>query len=196
MRSVLKGGDEIKDTGEFDPLAPQDGTVIGDDFIVGEIVRPGRMLFEISDESIRWVVAHLQPDDATRVNVGTPAQVSPDSEHGLKGSVVLIHPRLEENTRTRAARIEVRDNANRLHPGQFVRATLQTVAGALVIAAPRLSVVLLRGAATVFKAKDGAFQPQRIRIEQTSDGWSEIRASLARARPSPPRICSSSSRWC
>ncbi len=80
MRSVLKGGDKIKDTGEFDPLAPQDGTVIGDDFIVGEIVRPGRMLFEISDESIRWVEAHLQLDHTARVNVGTSAQVSLDSE--------------------------------------------------------------------------------------------------------------------
>jgi cobalt-zinc-cadmium efflux system membrane fusion protein len=43
--AVLTGGDEIKATGEFDLLAPQDSTVISDDFTVGEIVRPERMLF-------------------------------------------------------------------------------------------------------------------------------------------------------
>ena len=50
IKQLLDSGKAERADGRFQLLAPQDGTVIRDDFIVGELVEPGRVLFEISDE--------------------------------------------------------------------------------------------------------------------------------------------------
>ena len=62
--------------GTFDLLAPQAGTVIQDEFVQGELVQPGRVLFEITDETVRWVEAQMSPADAQRVAVGDQARVA------------------------------------------------------------------------------------------------------------------------
>ena len=51
IKQLVASGKAELANGRFQLLAPQDGTVIRDDFIVGELVEPGRVLFEISDES-------------------------------------------------------------------------------------------------------------------------------------------------
>ncbi|HHH35888.1 MAG TPA: efflux RND transporter periplasmic adaptor subunit, partial [Gammaproteobacteria bacterium] len=47
IQALLRQGDVSQATGDFKLAAPQAGTVIQDDFIVGEFVEPGRVLFEI-----------------------------------------------------------------------------------------------------------------------------------------------------
>jgi membrane fusion protein, heavy metal efflux system len=178
VNALLGQGDASKATGEFDLLAPRDGTVISDAFVMGEMVQPGRVLFEISDESIRWVEAHLSPEDAVQVTVGAPARVSPDGEHWFEGTVAQLHHRLEETTRTRAVRITVHNNPDTLHPGEFVTVALAMAASAPVIAVPDQAVVLMGDGPTVFKAEGDEFHPQQVQVGQTSNGWTEIRAGL------------------
>ena len=50
VEQLLKSGDASKATGGFDLLSLQDGTVIRDDFVAGELIEPGRVLFEIRDD--------------------------------------------------------------------------------------------------------------------------------------------------
>ena len=111
--------------GTFDLLAPQAGTVIRDDFVRGEFVSPGRMLFEISDESRVWVEARLTALEAAHVELGAPVQVhvGPDT---FAGKVVQLHHALDEATRTLPVRIEVANPAERLHPGMFVQTRIES----------------------------------------------------------------------
>lgn len=135
IEALLKEGDVSRAAGSFELLSPQQGTVISDDFIVGEVAESGRVLFSITDESTLWVDARLTPDDAALVEVGASADIS-IGDHLLSGQVIQSHHSLDESTRTLSVHIEVPNPNDQLHPGQFVTATIQSKNGTEGIAVP------------------------------------------------------------
>jgi cobalt-zinc-cadmium efflux system membrane fusion protein len=98
--ALLKQGDASKATGSFDLLSPLNGIIISDDFVVGEVVEPGRILFNITDESTLWVEAQLRPEQAVHIKLDSPVRISIDSKHWLTGKVIQRHHKLDETTRT------------------------------------------------------------------------------------------------
>jgi RND family efflux transporter MFP subunit len=173
---LLRGDTEQAD-GSFQLLAPQAGTVIRDAFIQGELVEPGRVLFEITDEHLRWVEARMPPGDATRVEVGDRARIRYHAAW-LEGRVVQIHHTVDEATRTQGVRIEVPDPEHRLHPGVFVDVSVLIGAGEPVLALPESAV--LRGPDgdwLVFVAGDepGAFAPEAVELVRSAAGLAVIR---------------------
>ena len=179
IKALLAEGDASRATGSFDLISPQDGTVISDNFIVGELAEPGTVLFEISDESVLWVEAKLNPEDAGRVAIGAPARIKAGDGGWLQGKVVQRHHRLDETTRTQAIRIEVDNRDDRLHPGQFVEAAIQSGKAAPVVAVPTGAVVLFQGSPTVFKVEGDELHPQPVETGVTRAGYTEIKAGLA-----------------
>ena len=180
IKALLQHGDASRATGEFKLLAPQDGTVIRDDFVVGEFIEPGRVLFEISDESTLWVEAQLPPALAARIREGAAARVRPDGGTAwVSGRVVQRHHRLDETTRTQSLRIRIDNRDDLLHPGQFVEVKVQTGQGRPVVAVPRDAVVLMQGSFVVFKVEGDELHPQPVETGVTRAGWTEIRAGLA-----------------
>ena len=176
---LLADSDASRATGEFDLLSSQAGTVIRDDFVVGEVVEPGRVLSEVSDESLLWVEAQLRPEQAGAVAVDTPARVSRDGAHWLDGKVVQLHHRLDEGTRTQGVRIEVANRGDELHPGEYVDVSLEAAAAQARIAVPKDAVLLMQGAPTVFKVEGDELHPQPVETGVTRGGFTEIRAGLA-----------------
>lgn len=177
---LLAEGDASRATGAFDLLSPRAGTVIRDDFVLGEVVEPGRVLFEVSDESLLWVEARLRPEQAGGVAVGTPARVSRDGTRWLAGKVVQLHHRLDEATRTQGVRIEVKNRGDELHPGEYVNVTLQTAAADARLAVPKDAVLLMQGVTRVFKVEGEELHPQPVETGVTRGGWTEIKAGLAK----------------
>jgi membrane fusion protein, heavy metal efflux system len=167
-----------KATGAFDLLAAQDGIVIADDFVIGEVIEPGRVLFEVTNEASIWVEANLRPEDASRVTVGTMARVSRDGQHWLDGEVVQIHHRLDERTRTQSVRLYVDNTDEDLHPGQFVDVALMIGNDTMQLAVPKQAVLLMDGNATVFKVDGEDIQPQTIDLGETYAGWSVVNSGL------------------
>ncbi|MEW5756457.1 MAG: efflux RND transporter periplasmic adaptor subunit [Pseudomonadota bacterium] len=177
---LLTEGDASRATGAFDLLSPRAGTVIRDDFVLGEVVEPGRVLFELSDESLLWVEARLRPEQAGGVAVGTPARVSRDGDRWLDGKVVQLHHRLDEATRTQGVRVEVKNRGDELHPGEYVNVALRTAGADARIAVPKDAVLLMQGAPTVFKLEGEELHPQPVETGITRGGWTEIKAGLAK----------------
>lgn len=124
IESLIKTDDAARATGEFHLLSFQDGTIISDDFVVGELIQPGHLLMEISDESVLWIEARLTPEDAARISLGSPARVQV-GKHWLSGKVTQARHTLDEATRTLAVHIEVANQNDELHPGQFVTAVIE-----------------------------------------------------------------------
>ncbi|MFZ5619699.1 MAG: efflux RND transporter periplasmic adaptor subunit [Pseudomonadota bacterium] len=179
VERLLADGDASRATGAFELLSPQAGTVIRDDFVIGEVVEAGRLLFEVSDESILWVEAQLRPEQAGGIAVGTAARVSRDGAHWLDGQVIQLHHRLDEGTRTQGVRIEVANRGDELHPGEYVDVTLQTAAAEARVAVPKDAVLLMQGAPTVFKLEGDELHPQPVETGVTRGGWTEVKAGLA-----------------
>ncbi len=140
IRQLLASGKAELADGRFQLLAPQDGTVIRDDFIVGELVEPGRVLFEISDESVLWVEARLTPDEAARIQVNARATIV-IGEHQVEGRVIQVHHALDEDTRTLGVRIEIPNPDDRLHPGLFVDVRIEGSVNEAVLAIPAHAVL-------------------------------------------------------
>ncbi|HGG60873.1 MAG TPA: efflux RND transporter periplasmic adaptor subunit [Gammaproteobacteria bacterium] len=161
--------------GRFNLLAPRAGTVIRDDFVVGELVEPGRVLFEISDESRLWVEARLTPDQATAIRPGMPARVFFEGRE-IAGKVIQIHHALDESTRTLGVRVEIPNPDDRLHPGLFVQVRLQGSGRENALAIP--SGAVARGAdgdwQVFVEHEPGEFEPREVEVVRTVDGLAVI----------------------
>ncbi len=179
VQRLLAAGDARLATGRFDLLSPRAGTVIRDDFTLGELIEPGRPLFEVTDESTLWVEARLRPEQAATVTVGGTARVSRDGEHWLPGRVIQIHHRVDEATRTLPVRIAVENPGDRLHPGDYVEALVPVSPVQARIAVPEQAVVLLQGSPTVFVVEGEAIHPRPVETGRTVAGQVEIVAGLA-----------------
>lgn len=178
--TLLRQNDASRATGAFDLLAPQNGTVIRDDFIIGELIEPGRPIIEIINERQMWVEAMVVPQLVSGIEIGTIAQVSPDGKTWRAGKVVQIHHRLQESTRTQAVRIQVQNDDDWLHPGQFVRVEVAGGDSEPVLAIPSDAIVLFKGSTVVFRLDHGnEFSPVTVETGTVAGGWTELRAGLA-----------------
>ncbi|HED32732.1 MAG TPA: efflux RND transporter periplasmic adaptor subunit [Gammaproteobacteria bacterium] len=183
IKTLLKQGDASKATGMFDLLSSQNGTVISDQFILGQVVAPGQLLMEISDESRLWVETQINPRDATNIKPGTLARINIAGNKWLKGQVVQLHRRIDETTRTLPVRLEVDNKQGLLRPGQFVKVALQTSTGREVIAVPEPAVTLLHGEQVVFVLEGNELHPQLVETGEIRSGkshkkWIEIKNGL------------------
>lgn len=111
--------------GRFTLLSPQAGTIIRDDFISGQMVQPGELMFEITDESSLWVEARVDPKAVSHIHSGASARVLA-GKHWIDGRVIQVHHALDETTRTLAVRLEIPNPGDHLHAGQFVQVRIQT----------------------------------------------------------------------
>ena len=123
--TLLKNNTISQANGNFTLLSPQKGTIIHDDFILGQLVQPGQILFEITDESTLWVEARVNPKAVKDLRPGAPARVQMGKQW-IDGKVIQIHHKLDEVTRTLAVRLQIPNPQDQLHPGEFVSVRIQT----------------------------------------------------------------------
>ena len=148
LDAFVKSGDASKANGTFQLLNPQQGTVIRDAFIIGELIEPGRELFVISDESSLWVEAHLTPSQASKIRIGSFASVITDNNE-FPGKVIQVHHALDEDTRTLGIRLEIPNPEDQLHPGVFVQARINSSSSIEALTLP---------VAAVLRSPDGDWQ--------------------------------------
>jgi len=174
--SQLASADASQASGAFQLLAAQSGTIMRDHFIVGELIEPGRVLFEISDESTLWVEASLTPEQALQVTTGSTATIIVGDEV-FRGQVTQIHHALDENTRTLGVRIEIPNPDDRLHPGLFVGVRIAGAVTDSVLAVPGEAVLRSPdGDWMVFVEHEaGEYQPVEVEVLRTLSGMAVIR---------------------
>lgn len=182
----LADGDAERTDGRFTLLAPQAGRVIRDDFVLGQMVEPGALLFELTDESELWAEARIPPDRAAQVQVGAAAWVQADGEW-IEARVIHLHHALDEATRTLGARLALPNPGDHLHPGQFVAARIAVgEAGAPVLSLPTAAV--LRGPdgdwQVFVEAAPGEFAPQEVEVVRHAEG----RVVVAGIAPGTPVV--------
>ncbi|MDX2456999.1 MAG: efflux RND transporter periplasmic adaptor subunit, partial [Gammaproteobacteria bacterium] len=175
IRQLLASGNAELADGRFQLLAPQHGTMIRDNFIVGELVEPGRVLFEISDESVLWVEARLTPDEAAQIQVNARATMM-IHDRQVEGRVTQVHHALDEDTRTLGVRIEVPNPDDRLHPGLFVEARIEGTSSEGVLAVPNDAVLRsMDGDWQVFvEHEDGEFESREVEVIRTTAAFAVI----------------------
>lgn len=151
--------------GDFNILAPRDGTIFNINFTEGELIEPGRILLQVVDESTVWIDAKL-PSDLTRpVKVGDLAKVS-SRNTALSGRVIQVHHQLDETTRTRSIRVEIPNANDVLHPGQYVNCQIEGGE-----TAPKLALPV----AAVLRTSDGDWA---IYVEKSPDHFQQVKVKV------------------
>jgi cobalt-zinc-cadmium efflux system membrane fusion protein len=176
---LLTSADATQATGEFDVLAPLSGTVLAEDFLVGELIEPGHVLFELSDESTLWVEARISANSIGAISEETAVRISANRKEWREAKVVQIHHRLDEVTRTQGVRIQVDNTDDWLHAGQFVEVELLLGSSANALTVPVESIVLLKGDTIVFRLEEGnEFHPESVTLGATHGEDREVLEGL------------------
>jgi cobalt-zinc-cadmium efflux system membrane fusion protein len=151
--------------GEFTLFAPHAGRLTEDDFVIGQRIEPGVTLFRLVDESTVWVDATLPAEIARRVVVGKEATVVAAGVR-LGGRVLQSAHRTAEDTRNAHVRVEVPNDGDQLHAGDFVEVSLVTAGlGLNQIAVPSEAIVQLQGQTVVFRERTAEeFEPVPIKV--------------------------------
>ncbi|VAX04685.1 Probable Co/Zn/Cd efflux system membrane fusion protein [hydrothermal vent metagenome] len=168
IQSLMKTGDATRATGEFHLVSLQEGTVISDDFVVGELIDPGYVLMTISDESVLWIEARLTPEDAARTVLGAAARIQV-GKRWIAGKVAQANHTLDETTRTLAVHVEIANRNEAVHPGQFVNVFIEGNKKQQGIAVPVEAV--LRGPdgdwQVFVETAPGRFEPKEVTVLST-----------------------------
>lgn len=175
-RDIAALGDALPaDAGRLTLVAPQDGTVYSDDFVVGERVEPGKVLFTVADDSSIWIDARVNAADAKKIVKGAAAAVhmGEDSRPAIVGATT---PAMDEITRTVSIRLEADNADGRLRPGMFVDVEITSTDSAQALAVPLDSV--LRGPDgdwfVYTPNADGEFIPQEVKVLRSGGGLAVI----------------------
>lgn len=164
VNSLLASGSKAVQK-HFELRAEQDGMIIKDDFVLGQVVTPEDVLFEISDISKPWVEANIKPDDVTDIEKGAKARIQA-GDNTLQGKVINIGRILDEETRTLPVRIEVDNKSEILYPGQFVKTIISSKTTHAGITVPAEAVLRSTdGDWVLFVEKaPGRFEPKEVEV--------------------------------
>jgi membrane fusion protein, copper/silver efflux system len=99
-------------------LSPQDGEIVERNAVNGMRAGPGDVLFRIADHRLVWVLIDIAERDLSRVSVGAKVTIRPRGLGGqpFSGTVALIYPHLNAQTRTARLRVELPNPDEVLRP--------------------------------------------------------------------------------
>jgi Cu(I)/Ag(I) efflux system membrane fusion protein len=158
-------------------LAPQDGEIVARNAVNGMRAAPGDVLFRISDHRVVWVLIDIAERDLDRVSTDAKVTIRPRGLGGqtFTGTVALIYPHLNAQTRTARIRVELANPDELLRPEMYVDAEIETGTPEPVLAVPESSVLHDGMHQEVLVDKgEGRFEPRQVKLGRRGGGYVEI----------------------
>ena len=124
--------DDIEQSDEpnihFDILAPISGTVTRRDVAIGNYVKEGSPLFEVTDLSRVWIMFDAYESDLPWIKMGDKVSFTLQSLPGktYEAKVSYIDPFIDANTRVAQVRVEMKNPNLKFKPEMFVNGILQS----------------------------------------------------------------------
>jgi Cu(I)/Ag(I) efflux system membrane fusion protein len=163
-------------------LAPQDGEILERNVVTGMRAGPGDVLFRIADHRVVWVVIDVAERDLSQISIGANVNVRPRALQGqnFAGTVSLIYPHLNAQTRTARIRVEMSNPDELLRPDMYVDVDIDTGARQPVLAVAE-SAVLDSGTrqAVLIDKGDGRFEPRDVKLGHRGGGYVEVRDGVS-----------------
>ncbi len=152
--------------------APHAGTVVADNFRLGQHLAAGTRLMQVIDESHVWVEVRIPESQLSEIRRGQLATVILKSSHRqYSGQVLNIHHQLDPATRTAGVRLQVKNSGDALHPGMFVQVKI-AVGAAAGLYLPERAVQRQDNESIVFIRNDtGDFTRRVVHVGKPSAGF-------------------------
>lgn len=174
----------------YEVRAPFAGTVVERHVTLGEMVDTQSQLFQIADLSRVWVWIDVFERDLARVHLGDGVDLRVDAFPAVEfaGTVTYLGSRVESESRTARARIEVSNADGRLRPGMFARVRISDPHAAdgraeaeRAVAVPEAAIQRQGDESLVFASLgEGRFEPRIVRTGRKGGGFIEIVEGLAK----------------
>lgn len=133
--------------------APVSGLVISRSVTRGQIVQPGTELFRIVRDGRLELDARIPETEVALIRAGQSARVLSDGIGQTSGSVRIITPEVDPQTRLAVARISIASGSG-LRPGMFARAEIDAGHQPSIVV-PTASIIYRENRSGVFLLADG-----------------------------------------
>ena len=164
--------------------SPSSGTVTSRSVNSGEVIEANKELLRVTDLSSVWVVSQVYEKDLVRIRVGSGASVTTDAYPGrvFRGQVSYVDPKVDPQTRTIQARIELPNPGQQLKIGMYVNVTFAALAakGSSVPLVPAMAVQNMGNQQVVFVATTDPkiFAMRPVRLGPESNGYYPVLEGL------------------
>ena len=162
--------------------APRDGYITEHNVVEGMQAKAGDVLFRIADLSVVWVLADVAERDLGLIALGQKVTVTPRGypDRTFTGTIGLIYPVLNKETRTARVRIELANPDTILRPNMYADVVIESGGNQPVIAVPESALINggMRQVAIVDKG-EGRFEPREVKTGMRGDGYVEVMDGIA-----------------
>ncbi len=161
--------------GEYTLFAQTSGAVLTDNFAQGQRVDSGIELMLIADESALWVAAQLSANQDRTISNGSTALLEVNGNR-YQARVIQEAHTIDEQTRSRTVRLEVKNTQHSLHPGMFADVYFHFETEQEVLAVPENA--LTRSADGDWQLfvvdDDGGFAAQEVTLGRSFGDYREV----------------------
>lgn len=161
--------------------APATGIVLSRAVTPGAVVTASSDLFTVCDLSTIWAIAAVQEEHLSRLRTGAPARISVQAypDRTFSGRVIKIDEKLDPETRTVSARIEIDNRAGLLKPEMYATIELDSGLSESAIFIPQDAVQDVNGQPTVFVVLDDeSFRPVPVTVSRSVEGLIQVVGGL------------------
>jgi RND family efflux transporter MFP subunit len=162
---------------EVSLAAPASGTVTSRTVNSGEVIEANKELMRVTDLSSVWVVGQVYEKDLGKVHVGSGASITTDAypRRVFRGQVSYVDPKVDPQTRTAQARIELANPGQQLKIGMYVNVAFAALEGAqsTTAVAPVAAVQNMNNQQIVFQATSdpNVFVIRPVRLGPENNGY-------------------------
>nr|WP_064249729.1 efflux RND transporter periplasmic adaptor subunit [Rhizobium leguminosarum]OAP90231.1 efflux transporter periplasmic adaptor subunit [Rhizobium leguminosarum] len=163
-------------------VSPRDGVILERMATTGMMAKPGDPLFRIADTSHVWVIADVPEFNLASIQKGIPVAVTVRSLPGrtFEGTVDLIYPEIQQETRTTKVRIELANPGGILMANMYADVEIEAGVQKPVVAVPNSAVIDTGDRQVVFIDKgDGKFEPKDVSLGMRGEEQTEITKGIA-----------------
>jgi cobalt-zinc-cadmium efflux system membrane fusion protein len=181
--SALRSTSQV--SSEVSLPAPASGTVTSRAVNSGEVIEANKELLRVTDLSSVWVVGQVYEKDLGKVHLGSGASITTDAYPGrvFRGQVSYIDPKVDPQTRTAQARIELANPGQQLKIGMYVNVAFAaiTAAGSIVPVVPVGAVQNLGNQQVVFvvTSDPNVFAMRPVRVGPETNGYYPVLEGLS-----------------
>jgi Cu(I)/Ag(I) efflux system membrane fusion protein len=133
-----------------------------------------------------WALIDVAERDLGALSVGQPVVIRARGLAGREftGSINVIYPQLNRETRTARVRVELANPDAALLPDMYVDAEIDTGSPQPVLAVPE-SAILDTGSrqAVIVEKGQGRFEPRDVKLGHRGGGYVEVREGVAEGEP-------------
>jgi len=161
--------------------APRDGVVLERNAVAGMRANVGDVLFRIADLSTVWALIEVAERNLGEVTVGQTVTIRARAfaDRAIAGTVKVIYPQVNRDTRTTRVRIELANADFKLLPDMYVDAEIDVAGDGPALTVPE-SAVLDDGNRRVVLIDhgDGRFEPREVSLGRRGNGRVAVAAGL------------------